>query len=235
MDGEIEGILLLLVSALGQVAIATITGVPVHSHYGLPSGFRGGSLKERPGQNEFIEARRQWAGIAKQPLLSHVQVCLLIATYLNTCADVEAHRLAISDASKWCGALLQTCKLEWASPACKPLRQAYWTCMLNTGCHHLYHELLDTNVRSFYDKIPPPNLRDEVPSAAYGRDYELLSSSVFQEIINLEKLAEKIRVAMQQCKYCNPHFSSILLITSRSAIDWIHAHAEPCFARDHDL
>lgn len=235
MDEEIDSLLLLLVSALGQVATASITGSSIHSHFGLPSGFRGGSLEERPGQNEFFEARRKWAGMVKRPLLPYVQACLLFATYLNTFADLEGHRLAIIDASSLCVALLQNSKLDQAFSACEPLRYAYWMCVLNTGHCHLDCELLGVELRSLRDKIPPPTIRNLGTSVASGRDYNLLSSSIFTEAINLEMLTEKIRVAIQKGEYCNPHCSSTLLIAPRPAIDRSDKYPEPTLARDYDL
>lgn len=79
--GQIEAILLLLVSALGQAAIAGYAKEPVHQEARLPSGFRGGSLTEHPGQNDFAEAERRLHSITSTNSLEHVQAHTLLAMY----------------------------------------------------------------------------------------------------------------------------------------------------------
>jgi hypothetical protein len=72
-----QSCLVLLVLALGQVAIDGVYGSPISIVEGNPSGLRGGTAERPPGLNLFNEARRCMGFIMHQCTLENVQIHLL--------------------------------------------------------------------------------------------------------------------------------------------------------------
>ena len=76
-DCDPQGCLVLLVLALGQVAIDGVYGSPISVVEGTPSGLRGGTAQRPPGLSLFNEARRRMGFIMHQCTLENVQIHLL--------------------------------------------------------------------------------------------------------------------------------------------------------------
>jgi hypothetical protein len=78
-DCDPQGCLVLLVLALGEVAIDGVYGSPISINDGIPSGIRGGTAESPPGLHLFNEARRRMGFIMHQCTLENVQIHLLEA------------------------------------------------------------------------------------------------------------------------------------------------------------
>lgn len=85
-DDDPEGVLALLVFALGQLAIGGVFDRPVSTVQGDLSGFRGGTIDRPPGLELFNEARRRIGMVATKCRLENVQIMLLQATYFEASA-----------------------------------------------------------------------------------------------------------------------------------------------------
>ncbi|KAK3311121.1 uncharacterized protein B0T15DRAFT_548376 [Chaetomium strumarium] len=75
----------LLVLALGEVAIADSTGIPVHVYNGRASGIKGGTKDRPPGLELFNEARRRMGLHLTECSLECSQMFELASIYCGTC------------------------------------------------------------------------------------------------------------------------------------------------------
>lgn len=218
-DDEMREVLFLLVLALGQMATAGLEGAPIHTHEGLPSGFRGGSFQHRPGNDAFLEAQRRWTRISRQPVLSHMQACLLFAVYHESCADHLGVWSAITSASEIRATLLQIRDFDRVSGSSEMFRRSYWACVLDQGHYESGLDLPASTIASFQEEVPPPSfpevrLESRVPALYEERYSILLSSYIFAAAISLKRLVDNIRVNMEDCEFPFQNIVNVSLIRS---------------------
>lgn len=220
IGGHIESILLLLVSALGQVAIAGYGKEPVNRDASIPSGFRGGSLTEHPGQDDFVEAERRLHNIRSRNSLMHVQAHILLATYRESHADHWGFWRATSDASRICCAILRTSKIDWTSNDHETLRRAYWICVLNEGYYHQDLDLPSTDIFSFQDEMPLPFGSESgrellEPISPGDREYMTISHSLLLAAISMKRLTDNIHSIVHEGEFLHFLIACTSLIVLR--------------------
>jgi len=76
-DHGISSTIAFLVFALGEVAIESSAGHPIHVHNGRPSGIKGGSIDQPPGLALFNEARSRMGFNLTECSLENIQVFAL--------------------------------------------------------------------------------------------------------------------------------------------------------------
>ncbi|KAH8893819.1 hypothetical protein GQ53DRAFT_99644 [Thozetella sp. PMI_491] len=139
-DGFSDGpasTLTFLVFALGEVALASVGGLPVHLYNGRPSGFRGGTRERPPGLALFNEARQRMGFNLTDCSLENVQIFALASIYYETCCHhVEFWRMTVS-ASLACQALITSNPGELVSPRADLIRRVFWHCSIMETCLHL--------------------------------------------------------------------------------------------------
>ena len=187
--GDATSALLLLVLALGELAMDGIAGVPLAPG----SGIRGGTLAKPPGLEFFNEARARIGSITYQCDLVNVQVLLLQATYFeaNAC-HVEYWRCTMA-ASMTCQVLAQSPEVQeqWHTPQGDFIKRAYWTCVINEDLYHHDLDLPRTTIQEFEDVVPFPHFvkmhdpTESIESAALGRipQYHFLAKAALKRVI----------------------------------------------------
>ena len=78
-ENGLESVLVLLVLALGEVAIAACEGIPVHVCQGRASGVKGGTALQPPGLNLFNQARSRMGFSFGECRVENVQALILAA------------------------------------------------------------------------------------------------------------------------------------------------------------
>ncbi|KAI4840275.1 hypothetical protein E4T44_07956 [Aureobasidium sp. EXF-8845] len=121
-----QSCLVLLVLALGQVAIDGVYGSPISIVEGNPSGLRGGTAERPPGLNLFNEARRCMGFIMHQCTLENVQIHLLESAYYEACARHMDFWRATVAASASCQILIKCESIDWSTPRADLIKRAYW-------------------------------------------------------------------------------------------------------------
>lgn len=163
-DDDPEGVLALLIFALGQLAIEGVVGRPTSACNNEFSGFRGGTIEQPPGLGLFNEARRRIGMVNTQPCLEYVQIILLQATYFEASARHLDFWSSTSAASLACICLIKSQQIEWTSAYGDLVKRAYWVCVLQERLFDLEFRVASTGIESLEDQIPLPHfhvVRDE--------------------------------------------------------------------------
>ncbi|KAK3681841.1 hypothetical protein LTR37_020845 [Vermiconidia calcicola] len=187
--GDASSVLLLLVLALGELAMEGIAGAPLAPG----SGLRGGTLTKPPGLEFFNEARARIGSIPYQCDLVNVQVLLLQATYFgaNAC-HIEYWRSTMA-ASMTCQLLAESPEVQeqWRSPQGDFIKRAFWTCVINEDLYHHDLDLPRTTIQEFEDVVPFPHFAkmydpaESVETAALARipQYHFLAKAALKRTI----------------------------------------------------
>lgn len=202
---DVDMVLLLLVLALGEISITGLTGTPVRSHAFLPSGFRGGTLERRSGEEYFLEARRRWYLIPSRPLLAHVQANLLFASYHDSNANHSAFWRATADASGLCCVLLQGRNHDWTNYTEEMVSRAYWVCVLNEGYFHMNLDLPSTSILSFRNEVALPfhkgtSVSSQEPVSSASANAMMVSRLVFLASISLHRILDRAQATQHNSK-----------------------------------
>jgi hypothetical protein len=156
-DDDLEGVLALLVFALGQLAIEGVVGRPTSACNHESSGFRGGTIEQPPGLALFNEARRRIGMANTQPCLEYVQVMLLQATYFEASARHLDFWSSTSAASLACICLIKGQKVDWTSAYGDLVKRTYWVCVLQERLFDLEFRVASTGIESLEDQVPLPH------------------------------------------------------------------------------
>lgn len=159
MDNDPKGVLLLLVFALGQLAMDGVLARPTSISCGEYSGFRGGSITASPGLDLFNEARRRIGICDTQCHLENVQILLLQATYFEARAWHSDFWSSTSAAATACIVLIRNEQVDWSSSYGDLVKRAYWACVLQERMFDLDLRVGSTGVENLEDQIPFPHFR----------------------------------------------------------------------------
>ncbi|KAI9832178.1 MAG: hypothetical protein M1819_004530 [Sarea resinae] len=156
-NGGIDGVIVLLVLALGKLALDGSLGEPISNHRGRPSGIRGGTAKRPPGLALFNEARRRMGFVLTRNGLGNVQIFCLAGLYFSACNRyIEFYRMAIT-ASMSCRMLIKCDPLDWSSHHGDLVKRAYWHCVIIESNLHFELDLPPTGIEGFEDEMPLPS------------------------------------------------------------------------------
>jgi len=156
-DGDLEGVLRLLVFALRQLAIEEVVGRHTSACNHESSGFRGGTIEQPPGSALFNEARRRIGMANTQSCLEYVQVMLLQATYLEASARHLDFWSSTSAASLAGICLVKGQKVDWASAYSDLVKRTYWVCVLQERLFDVDFRVASTGIESLEDRVPLPH------------------------------------------------------------------------------
>lgn len=216
-EGDANSIVVLLVLALGQVAIEGVFERPVSVVNGAPSGIRGGTIQRPPGLEIFNEARRRAGYVANQVTLASVQIQLLTATYYEAAArHIEFWHCTIS-ASMTCLVLIRCQSIDWQTPYGDLVKRAYWTCLISEDLYHLDLDLPRSGIADLEDTVPLPYFHEG------GRDIMGFPSNDdkshfqynFLAMIALRRLISRIHEAIHEGE-CLPYSATCALLTVQS-------------------
>lgn len=192
---EAEGVLLLLVIALGEVAYEGAAGAPIESFVKRSSGIRGGTASLSPGATCFEEASRRWALIPSSSSLLSIQVLLLQASFYESSArHWDFWRCAVA-ASASCEQLIKERSFHWSTPSGEMLKRAYWACVLDEGYYHHDLDLPETGIFSFQDDVPLPTFVQDIDKptiAGNGSPGSPVAYLHFLALISLKRLVDRI-------------------------------------------
>lgn len=156
-DDDPEGVLALLVFALGQLAIEGTSGRPSGMCKNIQSGFRGTKAGEPPGLGLFNEARRRIGLVATKCRLENVQILLLQATYFEASARHSHFWSSVSAASMACMHLIKGQSIDWSSTNGDLVKRAYWICVVHERLFDLDLKVASTGIESMEDQVPLPH------------------------------------------------------------------------------
>ncbi|KAK4240331.1 hypothetical protein C8A03DRAFT_42134 [Achaetomium macrosporum] len=124
----------LLVLALGEVAVANSSGVPVHVYNGRASGIKGGTKDRPPGLELFNEARRRIGFHLTDCSIENSQMFELASIYYGTCfRPLDFWRMTTS-ASLACQALIRSQPRVLSSALADLTRRVFWhIAIMETG------------------------------------------------------------------------------------------------------
>lgn len=159
MYDDPKGVLVLLVFALGQLAMEGVLARPTSVSGGEYSGFRGGSITASPGLDLFNEARRRIGICDTQCHLDNVQIMLLQATYFEARAWQSEFWSSSSAAATACSVLIRNEQVDWSSSYGDLVKRAYWACVLQERMFDLDLRVGSTGVESLEDQVPFPHFR----------------------------------------------------------------------------
>ncbi|KAF2456326.1 hypothetical protein BDY21DRAFT_372456 [Lineolata rhizophorae] len=153
--GSHHSIIVLLVCALGKVALEGVSGTPLKPN----SGIRGGTAERPPGLELFNEARRRIGYVMTECHMENIQVHLLVAVYYSaSCRHMDFWRSLVAACSS-CQIVL-ACQpldsIDWNSTAGNSLKNVYWTCNLIESWLHFELDLKPTGIMEFEDSVPLP-------------------------------------------------------------------------------
>lgn len=190
---------MLLVFALGQVAIEGTYSQPISTRYGKPSGLRGGTLTEPPGIRMFNEARRRLGLVLDAGTLENVQILLLQATYYETgCRHVDFWRSTVA-ASMECQILIKCGNADPSTQIGDLIIRAFWTCVLNEELYHLDLDLPQTGIQTLQDETPFPGFCETQSSLQQDAADALFIQYHFLALVTLRRLVINVNEAVRQC------------------------------------
>lgn len=207
-DGDPDGVLALLVFALGQVAVEGVFDRPISFIDGHPSGFRGGTVDKPPGLEIFNEARRRIGFVNTQSTLQNVQILLLEAIYYEANARHLDFWRCTTTASMACQVLIRCKSIDWSTSAGDLIKRAYWTCMLSEDFYHLDLDLPRTGIHQLEDEVPLPYFHDALDQQGSGGPLSEERSHFkyhFLAMIALRRLIARINSAIDECE-CRKDF-----------------------------
>jgi hypothetical protein len=202
-DGDPQGILALLVFALGQLALEGVFGNAISSHNSAPSGFRGGTAERPPGLEIFNEVRRRLGLVMNTCTLESVQIMLLQATYYEANSrHLDFWRCAVA-ASMEMQVLIRCHGIDWQSHRGDLITRAYWACNLSEGLYHLDLDLPQTGICTLEDEVPLPSFhKPQNPQGhSHGSGALLQFEYHFLATISLRKLISQINAVIHECTF----------------------------------
>lgn len=152
--------LIMLVLALGRVAIDGVSGPPISNATHPKSGIRGGTEGAPPGIEFLSEARRRIGFIMHDCSLENVQIYLLQATYYEACARHMDYWRSCASASMAFQVYIRCERIDWSTPRADLIKRVYWTCILHEDLYHLELDLPRTGIYNLEDKVPLPSFGD---------------------------------------------------------------------------
>ncbi|KAL1904901.1 hypothetical protein Sste5344_009428, partial [Sporothrix stenoceras] len=166
--------LVLLVAALGDVAIAGVQGAPV---LGATGGVKGGTVRHPPGLALFNEARRRMGFVLGDCSLESMQIHALAGIYSSTCLRHMDYWRYTTAASLSCQALITSKPSELSSPHADLIRQIFWYCLIIETHFNIELGLPLTGLDRYEDLVGLPSF-----SGPYSQDdYLANQASHFQE------------------------------------------------------
>lgn len=199
-EGEPESVMVLLVLALGQVAMEGVFDQPVSTVNGTPSGFRGGSAEKPPGLEIFNEARRGVGFIATNMTLENVQIMVLQAIYFEATARHLDFWRSIVMASMACQVLVKCQKIDWQSNYGDLVKRAYWACVLSEDLYHLDLDLPQSGIQSLEDVVPLPYFHDGASTEVSNSEDRSHFQYHFLAMIALRRLISRIHETIHDGK-----------------------------------
>ena len=214
--GSAAGIILLLVLALGQVAIHGNSGGPISTVDDRTSGFRGGSLEEPPGLTEFNEARRRLGFLAVDCTIEYVQIMLLQSIYYESDArHIDYWRCVILAGSAMQG-LLKLQLTDWSSFHGDQVKRAFWICAIQEDFFHVHLDLPGSSIDQVEDAVPLPHFQgwqddsqEVIPNDSW------IFNAQFLALIALRAIILRINDVMYSSEgwSCSPLYLTVLLLT----------------------
>lgn len=159
-DDEPRAVLILLVFALGQLAVEGVLHRPTSVNSGEYSGFRGGTIGASPGLSMFNEARRRIGICDTQFCLENVQILLLQATYFEASARHSDFWSSTSAAAMACIVLINNEQIDWSSSYGDLVKRAYWICVLQERLFDLDLRVSLTGIEDLQDEVPLPHFHN---------------------------------------------------------------------------
>ncbi|KAL2261950.1 hypothetical protein VTK26DRAFT_2932 [Humicola hyalothermophila] len=133
-DQSMASTIAFLVFALGEVALASTDGPPVHVYNGRTSGVKGGTKKRPPGLELFNEARRRMGFNLTECSLENVQVYALASIYYGCAFHHMDYWRMTTSASVACQELIASNPGVLSSFKADLLRRVFWHCsIMETG------------------------------------------------------------------------------------------------------
>lgn len=195
-DGDPASVVLLLVYALGQVAVDGESGIPISSIGGHDSGFRGGSIEHPPGLAAFNEARRRFGFIAMESTLETVQILLLQMIYVESHARHLDFWRAVTAASMAFQGLIKTHLIDWSSPYGHQVKCVFWTCAMNESFYHIDLDLPGTDILKWEDDVPLPDFAMPPGDPAGPPSVPWVFHAQFLALIALRAITSRIHDTM---------------------------------------
>ncbi|KZF22921.1 hypothetical protein L228DRAFT_261039 [Xylona heveae TC161] len=207
-QGDIESVIVLLVLALGKLALEGSIGAPVASENGKVSGFRGGTIETPPGIDLFNEARKRMGFLLTDCTLEIIQTLSLASLYFASCSrHIEFWRLS-AFASSTCRTLLQSDTIDWSSQRGDLLKRVFWHCLIIENGINFELELPTTGINEFEESVPlpsfigPPSREDAVADDKCHYRYFFLAQ------VALRQLCGRVHSAIYDGKSENSEDSS---------------------------
>lgn len=204
VEGDQQSVLVLLVLALGQLAIEGVFERPVSMVNGTPSGLRGGTIDQPPGIEIFNEARRRLGFVSTKMTLESVQIHLLLATYYEANGRHLDFWRATTMASMACQVLIKCQQMDWQTNYGDLCKRSYWACVLNEDLYHLDLDLPQSGVQSLEDIVPLPYFHEGDESQVSGNARAGDDRSHFQyhflAMIALRRLISRIHEVIHESK-----------------------------------
>ncbi|KAI9053432.1 hypothetical protein LZ554_002390 [Drepanopeziza brunnea f. sp. 'monogermtubi'] len=151
-DGDVDSVIALMVFCLGEVAIESLTGVPIAEVNGLKSGIRGGTSNRPPGLALFNEARKCLGFVLCGNQLENVQIFSLTALYYQSCSRHADFWRMTAMSAQACHILVSCNVIDWNTPKGDLIRRAVWHCIIMETALHMELDLPLTGILDLGDR-----------------------------------------------------------------------------------
>jgi hypothetical protein len=218
---DTDRVVTLLVLALGQMGLQSIEGEPMHYHYGVASGIRGGSEALPPGIQLFNEARCCIGFIMTGHTLENIQIFLLEAIYFEANAmHVDYWRCAV-EASISCEAMLRIGGIDWVSHHGDMVKRVFWACVVNEDLYHMDLDFPESGILEWETRMEFPTFMAEATWTSQTpivRQERLQSKLHYLAGLALRKLISHIHASLRDSKFNDnihvyPYVSVLISLT----------------------
>ncbi|KAK0632583.1 hypothetical protein B0T14DRAFT_418504 [Immersiella caudata] len=187
-----------LVFALGEIALASTDGLPIHANNGRPSGVKGGSPEHPPGLDFFNEARRRMGFNLTECSLENVQIFALAGLYYGCCFyPMDLWRMSMS-ASLACQALITSNPGELSSPRADLIRRIFWHCSIMETCLNLEFGFTLTGLEKLETVVGLPDFSGPFSDEDYIGNQESHFQEHFASQIVLRRLLVEFHSVLNQ-------------------------------------
>lgn len=162
-EDDPEGVIALLVFALGQLAMEGASDQPADGNGGARGSVHCSTSGKPSGLKIFNEARRRTGTIVTRHGLLDVQILLLQASYYQACAQHADFWSSVSAASMACRYLLRSQSMDWSSTHGDLVKRAYWVCVLHERLLDVDLKIACTGIEALEGQVPLPRFNEYVP------------------------------------------------------------------------
>ncbi|KAI9171315.1 acetate regulatory DNA binding [Paramyrothecium foliicola] len=185
---DISSINVLLVLALGEVALAISTAIPLLIDKDHPPGFDGFTMDRPPGLAYFNEARKRMGFVFTDISLENVQMLSLAALFYDSCGRFVDCKMLSASASHACQALITSKPHELHGPQANLVRRNFWHCSIVELSLRMEFGLPSTGLDKLNETVGLPDLGSSDPNEQYVSNQTSSFRSQFASEVVLHQL-----------------------------------------------